>query len=81
MYELGRAYAANDQPADALAHYEAALKLDPDFPEAHANLALALSRLGRTGEALAHCRTALQLKPGYSDAQKLLEQLAGAGGK
>jgi tetratricopeptide (TPR) repeat protein len=46
----------------ALAHYEAALRIRPDFPEAHYNLGVALSQLpGRAAESAAHFQRALDL--------------------
>ena len=44
-------------------HFNKALTVNPDLPEAHYNLALALDKLGNHGEATAHFKTALNLAP------------------
>jgi Tfp pilus assembly protein PilF len=48
---LGRTLLTDDRAADAIAPLEAAVKLDPDSPIAHFNLATAYSRTGRKNEA------------------------------
>jgi SAM-dependent methyltransferase/Tfp pilus assembly protein PilF len=76
---FGRALAINEQPdfhyniglakwvlghrAEATAHWERALALNPNFAQAHMNLGNALREDGRTGEAVTHLRRALQLQP------------------
>ncbi|MGD1032034.1 MAG: tetratricopeptide repeat protein [Opitutaceae bacterium] len=46
---------------DAIAHYERALRLKPDYAEAHNNLGIALDAVGRTQEAIAQVEEALRL--------------------
>jgi len=54
---------------DAVAHCEEALRLKPDFAQAHNNLANVLAKLpGRMSEALAHFEEALRLDPNYVEA-------------
>jgi tetratricopeptide (TPR) repeat protein len=67
---LGMALAAMPgRLPDAIAHYEAALRLKPDFTEAHYNLANALAQMpGRLTAAAAHYETALRLRPNYAAA-------------
>ncbi len=48
-------------PADALAAFEEAVRLDPDYPAALDNLGLMLNRLGRPEEAQRHLERALAL--------------------
>ena len=48
---------------EAIAHYQKALELDPNYGEGHYNLANALLRLGRTEEAVAHYERALEIYP------------------
>lgn len=48
---------------EAIAHYNKALELDPNYGEGHYNLANALLRLGRTEEAVAHYEKALEIYP------------------
>ena len=49
--------------AEAIAHYERALKTAPSHTEAHVNLGNALVQQGRFDEAMAHYRTALAIQP------------------
>jgi tetratricopeptide (TPR) repeat protein len=61
--------------ADAIAHYEAAVRINPDLPEAHYVLGLALLKLsGRTPEAISHLESVVRLRPD-SEAQQLLDRL------
>lgn len=48
---------------EAIAHYNKALELDPNYGEGHYNLANALLRLGRTEEAVTHYEKALEIYP------------------
>ncbi len=54
---------------EAIAGFEAALRLRPDFTEAHNNLARALTNVpGRLNEAIAQCEEALRQYPDYAEA-------------
>jgi tetratricopeptide (TPR) repeat protein len=54
---------------DAAAQYEAALRLKPDYVEAHYNLGNIWSQLpGRLNDAAAQYEAALRLKPDYAEA-------------
>jgi len=57
---------------DAISHYQQALRLNTDNPEAHFNLGMALGRQGKKEEAIKHYQEALRLKPDYTDAQRQL---------
>lgn len=46
----------------AVARFEAAIALDPDYPEAHHNFGVALRRLGRRREAVRELRRATVLE-------------------
>ena len=59
----------------ALAHYETALRLRPDFLDARFNLATALTELRRPTEAIAHYEEVLRRRADYPGAR---EQLARA---
>ena len=59
---------------EAIAEYRAAVRLEPDYPEAHFNLGSALAHADppdRAG-AIAQYRTALRLKPDYAEAHNNL---------
>lgn len=63
-FALGNRLADDGRMDEAIAAYEEALRLCPDWAEAHNNLATVLqSAEGRLGEAIAHYRRALALKP------------------
>ena len=53
---------------DAVKHYEQALRLKPDYVNAHINLGTALLQLGRAREAAEECQQALRFKPDSADA-------------
>jgi tetratricopeptide (TPR) repeat protein len=54
---------------DAIAQFEAALRINPNFAEAHNNLGIALASTGRgLPEAVTHFETALRINPGYAQA-------------
>jgi tetratricopeptide (TPR) repeat protein len=50
--------------AEAITSFGQALRLRPDYPEAHGNLGLALTQAGRPAEAVTHLQESLRLKPG-----------------
>jgi tetratricopeptide (TPR) repeat protein len=55
--------------ADAVAHFEEAIRIAPQYAEAHCNLGTALVKIpGRQGEAIAHFKEALRLVPDYASA-------------
>ena len=62
-YNIGLAKWALGQRAEATAHWERALALNPDFAQAHMNLGNALREDGRTADAVTHLRRALDLQP------------------
>ena len=65
------ANALSEVPArlpEAVAEYQAALRIKPDFAEGHLNLGNALSRLGRRQEAIAEYQEAVRLDPQTAEA-------------
>ena len=59
---LGSTLLETGDAAEARAHYEIALTLDPDLPEAHGGLYYALTRLGEPDAAALHQRNAFGRK-------------------
>ena len=57
---------------EAIDQFEQAVRLKPDFADAHCNLGLALDQSNRSAEAVAHCQEALRLKPFYPEAHQNL---------
>ncbi len=58
-----------DRRIEAVWHFETALKIRPDFPEAERDLAVALSGIpGRADEAIAHFEKAIELRPSFPEA-------------
>ena len=62
--------------ADAIAHCEEALRLNPAYAEAHNNLGFALAQApGRRSDAIAHCEEAVRLRPDYAEAHNNLANI------
>lgn len=66
---------------EAIAHYNKALELDPNYSEAHFNLGNALLRLGRVDEAIAHYQKALETNPNNLPALYNLAGVLGQSGR
>jgi len=62
---LGNALLRTGKPEPALAAFDAALAITPQFPEAHCNRGVALQELGRLDEALAALDRAIALRAAY----------------
>jgi len=60
---------------EAIGHYEQALRIKPDYAQAHYNLAAALERVGRVQEAIQHYQQALRSKPDLTEARNALARL------
>ena len=61
---LGCEYLSRGRLPEAIAQFEQAIHLNPNYAEAHANLGSALGRSGRPAEAVGHLEAALRLNPG-----------------
>jgi tetratricopeptide (TPR) repeat protein len=66
-----------DEPGraeEAIAHFEASIRLQPDCPQAYNNLEIALSSTigGRLPDAVAEYEAAVRIDPGYADAHSNL---------
>ena len=53
----------NGKTTDAITHLTEALKIKPDFPEAHLNMGNVLVKLGKTQEAVAQYMETLTIDP------------------
>lgn len=77
-YNLGLLFSDQGRAGDALAAFDASLRLNPDDHKAHNNRGSMLQILGRVAEAEAAYRRALDLRPDleqpYVNLGKLLEQ-------
>ena len=69
---LGSALVESGRADEAIAHFEHAIALHPNYPEGLNNLGDALNQLGRFTEALPHFEAALRLNPRYAEAQNNL---------
>jgi protein O-mannosyl-transferase len=69
---LGNALAEAGRPAEALPHYEVALRLKADDAIAHYDFGNALTQLHRMPEALAQFAEALRIDPDYDEARNNL---------
>ena len=66
---------------DAVAQYQHALSLKPDFAEAHNNLGNALKEQGKLDDAVAQYQRALTLRPDFAEAHNSLGVLFNDQGK
>jgi Flp pilus assembly protein TadD len=73
--ELGHIAAKDEDYAEALKHYEAAIALKSDNAGLHNAAGQMLAKLGRKPEARAHFETALKLKPDFDAVKKALAEL------
>jgi hypothetical protein len=80
-YNLANTLAALGQPDEAVAHYERALALRPDYAEAHNNLGTVLMAQGQVAQAAERHQRAIALKPGLATAHLNLGIALSAQGK
>ena len=77
---LARALARRGEVGAAIAHYEQALAIRPDYVEAHNNLGNALAGRGEVEAAIAHYLMVLSIRPDHAEAHNNLAlALAGQG--
>ncbi len=57
---------------EAVAAFQRAVKVRPDFAEAHSNLGYSLRNTGRIDQAIAAYREAIRLKPDLAEAREYL---------
>src|SRR5678815_2454581 len=68
LFDLGLAFNALNQHQKALASFDLAIQLQPDFFEAHGNRGAMLAVLGRHDEAVESYRKTIAIKPDFADA-------------
>jgi tetratricopeptide (TPR) repeat protein len=69
-YNLGNYLMNTRRGAEAIPHFEAALRVKPDYPECQNNLGMMLGNIpGRMPEAISHFEAAVRLKPDLLPAQ------------
>ena len=68
--EKGIALRRAGKSAEALQCYDEAIKILPNYPEAHNNRGNALGDLGRSEEALLAYETALKINPSFPEAHE-----------
>jgi Flp pilus assembly protein TadD len=69
---MGIALAAQGNFAEAVVHYQEALRLKPDHAEVYNNLGIALGNQEKLEESLASLRQAVRLKPDHAQAHNNL---------
>jgi tetratricopeptide (TPR) repeat protein len=74
----GRAALDEGELALAASRFQRAIKLQPDWPEAHRQLGIALQKQGDTDGAVAAYRRTLELNPADVAAKRSLERLTAA---
>ncbi len=69
------------QTGEAILQYQEALRLKPDYADAHNNLGDALGKQGQIAEAISQFQAALRLKPDYAEAHFKLGKALGIKGQ
>jgi tetratricopeptide (TPR) repeat protein len=75
QYYVGNALWHMGRSQDAIGHFEHALRIKPDFAQAHCDLGTALQQEGKIDDAMGHFEQALRLRP---DRALVHYDLAGA---
>lgn len=74
-YNLGMTYRKSQQYPQAIAEFQKAIGLNPDFKEAYHALGLTYLQIGKLDEARKAADAALVIDPTYSPARQLLEAM------
>ena len=80
-YNSGNAFSHLGQKEAAVSAYQKAIKLKPDFADAHIALGAALQDIGRNEAAISSYRQALAFRPDYAEAHYNLGGALEAAGK
>jgi tetratricopeptide (TPR) repeat protein len=81
QYILGVVNAVAGRKEEAVTGLTKALRIKPDYADAHNSLGNVLSELGKHEQAIASYTKALQIKPDYADAHNNLGNVLGVLGK
>lgn len=79
--QLGLALARQGRFDEAIEHYGEALRIEPDYVDAHNNLGAALAAQDRFEEAIKHYSKALAIKPDFAPAHSNLAGMLVAKGR
>ncbi|HWZ34047.1 MAG TPA: tetratricopeptide repeat protein [Bryobacteraceae bacterium] len=69
LTRLGTVYLGERKSADAMAAFEKAIQLDPDFAQAHNSLGATLFQAGDSARAEPALQEAIRIQPNYSEAR------------
>jgi len=72
---LGNALVLTGRTSEAIDQYKQALRINPNYADAHGNLGAALGQMGRISEAIEQVKAALRINPYYIDARNNLAKL------
>ena len=78
---LGLTFSQQGRTDEAIAHFQKALEIKPDYVDARNNLGIALSQKGRADEAIEQYTKALALDPKYAQAHYNLANVLLAKGR
>ena len=67
-YNWGLALDRQGKVTEAIERYQAALRLNPNYADAHNSVGAALANQGKVAEAIEHYQTALRLRPDFAEA-------------
>ena len=72
-YEQGRIYQRQGRLDDAIAEFQEAISIKPNYAEAHNNLGVTYQFQNRFDEAIAEFQQAISINPNYTQAQNNLK--------
>jgi tetratricopeptide (TPR) repeat protein len=78
---MGNALLRAGRVQEAIAHYEQALRIMPDYPTAYNDLGVALWQAGKVREAIGHYEKVLRIMPDYAEAHHNLGVALASQGK
>jgi tetratricopeptide (TPR) repeat protein len=80
-FTLAVAFADEGKTDEARHHYSEALRIEPNFPEAHDRIGVFYLSQGKVDEAITHFSQAIRLKPNYAVAHNNLGSAFGNQGR